>query len=201
MIMNVRKLNIFFLILCIFFPLYLVIAFDEEYFISPTGNSFVYFSTWSAQTKYYNKDANSDIIGNYLSGSYYSTTYGYFDFIDVRFVGSTNTCSTGYGYKLSGKAKSLTAWYIDFWYNKNTFVYYCMNDNKLYGKAYIPAVWEQIFDGINFEIRSNRTLPNIPSENSFFVNNNTLIFYNTPEQEQMKYGQESIFYIWKPKKK
>lgn len=201
MLIHMQKIKIFLSLIAFFFPIYFVIAIDDEYILSPTDNSVIYFSTWSTQTKYYNKDANSDIIGNYLSWSYYSTIYGYFDFIDVRFTGSTWKCSSGYGYKLSGQAKNETVWYIDFWYNTNTFVYYCINDNKLYGNAYMQSIWEQNFDGITFEIIKSIALPNIPSKNTFFVNNSTMLFYNTPENFWSKSWEETIFYIWKQKKK
>lgn len=212
--MSIGKIKIFFMVMCLLYPYNFLMAVDDEYIIPSIGNSSIFFSTWSIQTKYYNKDSNSDIIGNYLSGSYYSTTYGYFDFIDVSFVWSTSACLTGYGYRLSGKAKSETGGFIDFWYNKNTFVYYCMNDNKLYGKAYMPSLWEQIFDGITFSILPNLSTPSLPTENTFFVNNVTTIFSNhvlTPGDREsnrvwsdiqpLTYGSEVIFYIWKPKKK
>lgn len=198
---KIKILLIFFLIL----QIYVTFAQDKEYILTPTNNTQnnVYFSTWSTiQTKYYNKDNNSDIVWNYLSGSYYSTIYWYFDFIDVRFVGSTSKCSSWYGYKLDGKAYSESVWYIDFWYNSNTFVYYCMNDKKLYWKAYMQAIWEQIFDWITFEILWDiNSSSYTPSKDTIFVNNTTIIFSNTPEITWKKYWQESIFYIWKPKKK
>ena len=212
--MSIGKIKIFFMVMCLLYPYNFLMAVDDEYIIPSIGNSSIFFSTWSIQTKYYNKNSNSDIIGNYLSGSYYSTTYGYFDFIDVSFVWSTSACINGYGYRLSGKAKSETGGFIDFWYNKNTFVYYCMNDSKLYGKAYMPSLWEQIFDGITFSILPNLSTPNLPTENTFFVNNVTTIFSNhvlTPGDREstrvwadiqpLTHGQEVIFYIWKPKKK
>lgn len=82
-------------------------ALDKENILqkSSSNSSSIIFSNeeWK-KTKYYNKDNNSDIIWNYLSWSYYSTLYGYFDFENVRFVWSTSKCQNSYWYKLAWKA-------------------------------------------------------------------------------------------------
>lgn len=189
-----------------------------------SNNSLNIFSTWSEdkKTKYINKDNNSDIIWDFLSGYYYNTLFGFFKLDwstdkqkNVRIIGSTSKCWQWYWYKFSWYAKSDTAGLIDFDYNENTFVYYCLKDKKLYWKAYSHTIWYQIFDGISLEI-----LPNFNSQiintnsDKIFINNTTTIFSNNIittntnknlnvswETQSVKYWQEAIFYIWKPKKK
>ncbi len=56
---------------------------------------------------YINKNNDSEAVGNYFSGSYYESQFGFFRLNwsedmskNVRIVGSTNKCPSGYGYKL-----------------------------------------------------------------------------------------------------
>jgi hypothetical protein len=74
-----------------------------------SNNSTVWFSTGSSSsgtTSYWNKNNDSDTIGNYLRGYYYDTQFGFFlldwntDSIkNVHIIGSTDKCGSGYGYK------------------------------------------------------------------------------------------------------
>jgi hypothetical protein len=56
---------------------------------------------------YINKGQNSSVVGNYFTGYYYDSVLGYFEADwsvneseNIRVVGSTGKCSSGYGYKL-----------------------------------------------------------------------------------------------------
>ncbi|MDD5770146.1 MAG: hypothetical protein PHE25_04195 [Candidatus Gracilibacteria bacterium] len=188
-----------------------------------SNNGLYYFSTLGIlkQTIYYNKDSNVDIIGNYLGGYYYNNLFGYFQLdwnqtdtsSNVSIVGTTSKCSNNsYGYKFSGFAKSDTSGLIDFSYDDNNFVYYCLSDNKLHGKAYSKAIGFQNFEGLSFDIfSSGTTLTNITNTGGgLFVNNTSIMFINnnllnkdssvTGNKSSVKYGDESIFYIFKPNK-
>lgn len=193
------KKYIWFVILVLF--CITVRAEDDRYDIEYTTsqNQSISFSTWWIVTQYYNKDANSDVIWNYLWWSYYSTIYGYFQFLNVYFSQSTSACGTWYGYKLSGRAFNAQVWEIIFDYDKDTFVYYCMKDNKLYGTAYIPALWQQNFNGIQFKLFSAEGNIWTPQGDTLFVNNTTMIFMSNMDNLSLKHWEEAIFYIWKPK--
>ena len=167
---------------------------------------------------YVNKGNNSSVIWNYFKWYYFDSLFWYFRLDwstnlrdNVRIVDSTSKCSTGYWYRLDWKAKWWLSWYIDFWYNKDTFVYYCLNDNKLYGRAYQKYIWFQDFDWIALEV-----LPNVESliekvNSDIFINDDTSINIinswwkgsNASESSlwwdifHIKDTRESIFYIIK----
>lgn len=156
----------------------------------------------SGSTSYINTRSNSDVVGNYFSWSYFSHVYGLFDFVDVKFVWGTWKCSAWYGYKLSGRAFSPAAGTIYFAYGPDEFVYYCESDHKLHGNAFIPALWEQSFEWITFEL-----LPwlqwlqaSVGTSGVMFVNESTKIGIEKWEIQSKKLWDPAIFYIWKPKK-
>lgn len=214
--------NIFSILLFFTVCTQIVFALDDENILSTSSNisDNTYFSTWWIYTKYYNKDTNSDIVWDYLWGHYYNKNYWFFQLDwsadklqNVRIIWSTSKCSSWYWYRFDWYAKSETWWFIDFWYDKDTYVYYCVWDKRLYWKAYFPAVWEISFDGILLEILPPSATPTVNnSKDAFFVNNTTIIFWNTDwnnyntdinlswEKKWAKYWAESVFYIWKQKK-
>lgn len=175
---------------------------------------------------YVNQRNNSTIIWNSFSGYYYDSVYWYFkldwseDINDnVRIVDSTNKCSTWYWYKLDWFALWWWAWFIDFWHNSNTFVYYCLDDNKMYGTAYWKHIWYQDFEWISLEILVDvETLVEHVTEDTIFINDNSKIddiilptwkISNLPKTSNASNNQlwwdvfniddtkESIFYIIK----
>lgn len=137
------------------------------------GSSFsnVWFSTggttssggyFSGETTYYNAGNDTQVTGNYLSGYYYDTNYGYFELNWHNGDGTSFKVSIErrlndqeliarnkvgvYCYKFDGWAKGITTTFngnssndvgfIDFGYNSDIFVYYCDDDKKLHGYAY-----------------------------------------------------------------
>lgn len=118
---------------------------------------------------YVNKWENSSIIWNYFTGYYYDSVLGYFE-VDtspnqsenVRIIWSTGACPAWYGYKLGWYAYSEVFWYVDFDYDSDIFVYYCVVDNELYGHAYNSFLGFQNFEGITFDIDVEATI--IPTE-------------------------------------
>ena len=166
---------------------------------SGSNNNQIWFSTGTASTgttSYWNKNNDSDTIGNYLAGYYYDTQFGFFrldwNALDmtqnVRIISSTDKCSTGYGYKIGGYAQSDFAGFMQFDYDANNFVYYCQSDKKLHGWAYNESLGFQSFEGIGFEIIALAQNPQTfsPSSGSdpFFVNNNSIILMNLPANTQ-----------------
>jgi len=166
---------------------------------SGSNNSQVWFSTGGASTgttSYWNKNNDSDPIGNYFRGYYYDTQLGYFrldwNSLDsaqnVRVIGSTDKCSVGYGYKFGGYAQSDFAGFIKFDYDSNNFVYYCQSDRKLHGWAYNEDTGFQSFEGVSFEIialaQNPQTFSSSAGNDPFFVNNNSAILMNLPTNIQ-----------------
>ncbi len=209
--MNKFKIkNIFSSFLVFFIFSQIVFALDNENILSTSSNMLgnTYFSTWWIDTKYYNKDTNSDVVWDYLWWYYYNKNYWFFQLDwsadklqNVRIIWSTSKCSSWYWYRFDWYAQSKIGWLIDFGYNKDTYVYYCLSDKRLYWKAYFPAVWEISFDWILLEILPISTTPTVNnSKDSFFVNNYSNLFYVNFEEKWVKYWAESVFYIWKPKK-
>jgi hypothetical protein len=102
---------------------------------------------------------------------------------NVRIVGSTGKCISDYGYKLWGYGYSEAFGYIDFDYNSEIFVYYCIADELLYGYAYNEMLWFQNFEGITFDIEVDATL--LPTESptwtGIFINDDTEIFDETDD--------------------
>lgn len=139
----------------------------------------IQFSPAGHQTQYANVNGNSSIIGNEIRWEYFDTKYGSFKLDwssnpreNVRFIGSTSKCSSGYGYKIWGKAYSQNAWYITFNKSESEFVYYCENDNSLHGKAYSPYIGYQDFEGLQFSLVSGiQTYTDTKSD--IFVNDTT----------------------------
>lgn len=174
--------------------------------------------TWATWNEWYyvnNKD-NSSIIWNYFKWYYYDSVYWYFKLDwstdsseNVKIVWSTTACSTGYGYKLWWKAYSEMSGYIDFNYNSNTFVYYCLDDWKLHWKAYWQYIWYQDFEWIdislvvdvvslvekvsNTDIFQNDTT-NVDNTNSLTPEELQSLWWNIIQFDERK---ESIFYIIK----
>lgn len=185
-----------------------------------SNGSQVWFSLGGVSTEitsYWNKNNDSDVIGNYLRGYYYDSQFGFFKLdwngVDmmknVHIISSTDKCGSWYGYKFSGYAYSDTAGYINFNYDTNNFVYYCEADKKLHGYAYGEQIGFQNFEWISFEVvalaQNNQSLPS--GNDPFFVNNNSTIIMNLPPDFNPstiqwkglagKLWQEVIFYIIK----
>jgi len=133
--------------------------------------------TWSngsiisvdSNLSYINKWNNSSVIGNYFSGFYYDSFLWYFETDwnnlnqseNVRVIWSTWKCDTWYGYKLWGYAWSSSVWFIDFDYNDDVFVYYCVDTSELEWYAYSSFAWFQNFEWISFDIE---VIPTTESE-------------------------------------
>lgn len=169
--------------------------------------------------EYWNKGNNSTVIGNYFRGYYYDTMLWFFRLDwsadtseNVRIIGSTGICPSGYGYKLWGYAYSESAGFIDFDYNSNIFVYYCEIDKELHGFGYSEMVGFQNFEGIGFEIIPNIGTVAETTGTGVFVNDTTTINdivtftwatsnydYNTigGDTINLDVTEESIFYIIK----
>jgi len=182
-----------------------------------SNNSIVEITTNDAD--YINKGNNSTVIGNYFNGYYYDSIYGFFQLDklkatgeNVRIVGSTSACGTGYGYKLWGYAYSNYFGFMDFNYNSSIFVYYCESDKKLHGYAYNEDLGFQNFEGIGFEIIPSVSTVAEVSGTGVFVNDTTELTtiqtftgstsnfdYNSIlwDTANLDATQESIFYIIK----
>lgn len=173
---------------------------------SGSNNSQVSFSTGAASTgttSYWNKNNDSDTIGNYLRGYYYDTQFGFFRLDwsadatqNVHIISSTDKCGTGYGYKFGGYAQSDTAGFIKFDSDANNFVYYCESDKKLHGWAYSEHLGFQSFEGITFSILSlSQNTPTLSSGTGgdpFFVNNNSLILMGLPSSTENIQGKSIV---------
>ena len=179
-----------------------------------------YFSTWNVSlswTYYYNKDNNSDVIGDYFWWYYYNTWHWFFKMdwdlsglLNVKIQSTTNLCPT-YWYKLSWLSKG-NSWYVNFSYNSGTFVYYCLDDWKLHWKAYSKIYWLQNFEWIKFPLKDKSsvtllTWASIPISDTIFLNDTSPFLLKDYldkdknwEKKSIKYWSESIFYIFKPKK-
>ncbi len=65
---------------------------------------------------------------------------------------------------------------IDFDFDNNTFVYYCLDDGQLYGYGYSEDLWFQNFEGIAFDIYADvENQSESPTENDDFSNDGTSI--------------------------
>lgn len=131
---------------------------------------------------YVNKWNDSAVIWNYFRWYYYDSVFWFFKLDwssnpsnNVRVYGSTNKCSTWYWYKLAWKAESKYVWFIDFAYNSNAFVYYCLDDNKLYGKAYWKNIWYQNFEWISLELIADVETLVEEVNSDIFINDDTSI--------------------------
>jgi len=142
--------------------------------------------TWSSSSKisvdsnleYINRWNNSSIIWNYFSWYYYDTILWFFETDwssslseNVRVVWSTPKCGTSYGYKLWGYAYSATYGFVDFDYNDDIYVYYCVGDSQLYWYSYSEQVWFQDFEWITFPIAVEwAVIPDTPTGSWSFAN-------------------------------
>lgn len=172
--------------------------------------------TWS--TKYINHNDDSEIIWNYFEWYYYDNYMWFFKLNwsadttkNVKIISSTNKCVWGYWYKIWWYAYSNHYWLIDFDYNNDIFVYYCTIDNKLHWYAYLETIWFQNFEWIKIENISPANIA-VNSNNPFFVNDSSMILLTDYkesnwelsvvdwEKKNIHYWDESIFYIFKPKK-
>ncbi len=182
-----------------------------------SNNSVVIFLTgWTDDPQYINAWNNSTVIWNYFRGYYYDSVYGYFqlDWDDsgdiannVHITGSTDRCSSGYGYKIGWYAYSEYYGFVDFNYDSSVYVYYCLSDQSMYGHAYSELVWFQNFEWIWFEILTTpiNTTPETTTS-TWFVNDRTNIIdveWNPgpnvigSDVFEFKDTGESIFYIIK----
>ncbi len=144
---------------------------------SPGGSEWTNFATY-----YINNEDNSSIIWNYFKWYYYDSIYWFFKldwnsidkYQNVRIVNSTDKCSW-YWYKLGWYAYSENFWFVDFSYDDDNFVYYCVGDKKLYWYAYLESIWFQNFEWIWFEIIPEIINQAETIESNTFVNDNTEI--------------------------
>ena len=178
--------------------------------------------TQTGATVYMNKDSDSTIVGNYFSGYYYDTQFGFFKLDwstdmnqNVRITGSIWCDGGWYGYMIGWYAYSDAAGYIDFWYPSSNPVHYCESDQKLHWYAYSQQIWFQSFEGVRFQVWTDIPVDNFTkTSDPFFVNNNTIILTNqntnpiiaspdmkanTIQGDQIStdWGKEAIFYITK----
>ncbi len=175
--------------------------------------------TLAGAASYVNRGNNSTVIGNYFTGLYYDSVYGFFDLDwsstpeeNVHVVSSTGICPAGYGYKMWGYAYSEDFWLIDFDYNSSTFVYYCEWDFTFKWYAYSDTLGLQSFEGIGFTIIPSITLTGNTTGTGVFVNDVTTIDdivtftgsssnydYNKiwGDIVELEATEESIFYIIK----
>lgn len=136
-----------------------------------------------ANLEYINKWNNSSIIWNYFEWLYYDDIFWYFavDYLpnpneNVRVIGSTSVCSSWYWYKLWGYAYSEYFWFIDFDYNSDIYVYYCLSDSSLHWYAYSETLGFQNFEGITFPIETQSdVIVEEPTSTGAFVNEETNI--------------------------
>jgi len=184
-----------------------------------TSSSLVETGTGTSEATYINKWNNSTVIGNYFIGWYYDSVLWFFELDwssdtseNVRIIGSTGACPSGYGYKLGGYAYSESVGFMDFDYSSSIFVYYCEIDKELHGYAYSELWGFQNFEGIWFEIIPNIGTISETTGTGVFVNDTTTIDeivtftgstsnydYNTigGDTVNLDTTQESIFYIIK----
>ena len=172
------------------------------------------WTSWTSYaTIYVNFWDNSSIIWNYFKWYYYDSVYWFFklnwsndESKNVRIVNSTTKCSDWYWYKLWWYAWSENFWFINFSYNKDYFVYYCLKDKKLHWYAYMKDVWFQNFEWIDFEIKPTPSSQAIQVDDDNFINDTTEITnpkYEIEDQvinwniQYMNDKKGSIFYIIK----
>ena len=149
-----------------------------------SNNSEVTFSN-NLTTYYINKDNNNSSIWDYFKGYYYDNRFWYFRLDwsptktnNTRIVSTTSKCASWDWYKLWGFAYSKYAWYIDFDYDSNIYVYYCESDEKLHGYWYSKHLWFQAFEWIWFKIVSIDTTPDI-EDDGWFTNDWSVIENDT----------------------
>ena len=164
---------------------------------------------------YVNSWDNSSIIWNYFKWYYYDSLYWYFKldrsnntYDNVRVIGSTTLCSSGYWYKLWWKAYSEVSGYINFNHSLSRFVYYCLDDEKLHWYAYWKYIWYQNFEWIWLSF-VNDIADLFQNNNSNKFDNDTSIINVSREFieeeldllwweiNQVDPSRESIFYIIK----
>ncbi len=181
--------------------------------LGSVGNTVRVFAN---QLSYINAGNDSTVIGNFLSGSYYDDAYGSFitnwssnPSLNVRIVGTTTRCQSGYGYQLGGYAKSDVGGFIDFDTSATNFVYYCEATGQLYGFAYSNTLGWQNFSGIQLSTASSSNIvTNLNRTNDpFFVttsstanqspSNPTDPFAIQGDIQSLDNGKESTFYIVK----
>lgn len=172
--------------------------------------------TTSRQWYYVNNEDNSAVINNYFEWYYYDSLFWYFKLDwstnssnNVRIIDSTWKCPSWYWYKLWWKAYSDNGWFIDFNYNDDTFVYYCLNDWKLHWKSFSSNIWYQSFEWIEIALINDVIdLYEAVNNDSVFENDTTTINDTTPVNTsndsniwwdvlQLDITKESIFYIIK----
>ena len=151
---------------------------------------------------YVNKGQNSSIIWNYFTWFYYDSVLWYFEtdwsssgLENVRIVGSTGACPSWYGYKLGWYAYSNAFGFIDFDYDSNNFVYYCIGDGELHGYAYSTVLWFQNFEGLAFDINVDATIlvTEEPTGTGTFTNDTTNITdIPDAEAENSNFTEDSI---------
>ncbi len=166
---------------------------------------------------YINKGNDSTTLGNYFTGSYYDSTYGFFRMDhsgdlsqNVRVIGSTDRCSGSYGYRLGGTAYSTTFGYIRLDPSSVNYVYFCESDQKLRGFAYSSTLGWQNFAGLSLSLETYSSIELTFSgslNDPFFLNNrSSLSSIETPGGKAFSLqgdvvstntGKESVFYIVK----
>ena len=191
-ILNIYKKGIFVLIFSSGFWIGVIFAaFLETPIINQTASwtgSFdskisIQYENTSSGAYYVNQWNNSSEIWNSFKWYYYDSVYWYFKLDwsndneeNVRITDSTNKCTTGYWYKLDWKAKWWYAGFIDFWYDNTTFVYYCLDDNKMYWRAFGKYIWYQDFEWIELEILPDvKTLVEYVAEDTIFINDTSAV--------------------------
>lgn len=208
--------KIFLSIFCVmFFSSGVVFAIDSisEYFTDQTATqpwsneSLISMLVWWSidDPAYINAGNNSTIIWNYFSWYYYDSVYGFFRlnwsnnlWDNVRIVSWTNACTDDYGYKIGWYAYSDSAGLIDFDYNDNIYVYYCLSDKKMHGYAYSETLGFQSFEWIWFEIITSPGSEDIgPSGSDLFVNDQTQITdVSSPENSNNNNDNAAPNIIW-----
>lgn len=116
---------------------------------------------WIKYTSYYiDKDTDSTIEWDFLSWYYWDNQYWFFQLDwsaditkNVRVIWSTNRCGTSYGFILWWYAKSIgdptnleqVAWFMNFHYDDDHYVYFCKWDGKIYWEIYNEDFWVKSF--------------------------------------------------------
>ena len=178
-----KKLKILFFVLGIIWWISLSFAYDKiwEYIKTQSSNSRITVSK-HLTTYYVNKNNDYNAIWDYLKGYYYDSVYWYFrlDWSDdlnnnvhfsSKFSWDSTKCSSGTWYTLSWFAYSKYYWYINFDYW--TWVYYCVNDNKLHWFAYSDHLWYQSFEGIKFNIIDHKEIKTPDINDKYDINSDT----------------------------